>query len=297
MIYSVKVFSTRSIADHAGICKGFFGNILSFPNRVSFISADCRADLQQNLSGNAVGCVAQVMQNGRRGKLPNPVKVLILNIIAGVKATAGKKGVLDTGSQKIAVTHFKIEIVQSLQKTSLGVVGKIAQMLSVNLLHSRGRNLHEALHRVTVLGGTVAALQRGENRAMMLLPERPKVGNLSAPDGPGVRHIENIFQMGPAAVLANQGNPLGAGTDPPVHSSIPKLHAGAGRRVGPLRIDQELIVKGILVKAGGRVQVVFPRMAAPRHVLSGLTGQLRNTLKFAWHGCLNLRNCESVLAF
>ena len=188
-----------------------------------------------------------MVQDGGGGKLPNPVQFLVVDIVICVIAAAGEKGVLNACGQEIAVTHFQIEIVQPFEKAAGGIIRQIAQMVPVNLPDGGSGGVHEPLYRVAALRCAVTTFQRGEDRAVVFFPERPQVGNLCAPDGPGVRHVKNIFQMGPAAVLPNQGDPLGAGTDPPVHGPVPKLHTGAGGGVGTLGVNQELVVKGILV--------------------------------------------------
>ena len=47
-----------------------------------------------------------------------------------------------------------------------------------------------------------------------------------------------------------QGNPFGAGPDPPAHFIIPQLHFRAGRRVGTLGKNEELFVKGVFIEPG-----------------------------------------------
>ena len=62
-IYIVKVISTRSIADHAGICKGFFRNIFPFLCRCPVVCPDCRPNFQQKVFGDTVGGIPQVVQD------------------------------------------------------------------------------------------------------------------------------------------------------------------------------------------------------------------------------------------
>ena len=66
-----------------------------------------------------------MVEDGGRGKFADAVKIFIVQIVGGVKAAAGEERVLDAGRQEVAETHFQIEAVQFLQKTALGIVGKV----------------------------------------------------------------------------------------------------------------------------------------------------------------------------
>ena len=224
-----------------------------------------------------------MVQDGRGGKLVDAIKIIVLNVIASVEAAAGEKGVLDAGGQQITVADFQVEIVQPFQKAALRIIGQIAQMVPVDLPNSGCGYVHKLLNNAAFLRMPIAPFQRGHDGVMMFLPQLPQIRNTRPTDRARVGHIKDIFQMGSASVFLNQGNALRLWFDPSVHGFVPQLHAGAGGSVGPLGMNQELIVKGILIEAGGRVQILLPGMAVPRHVLSSLTGQLRNVLIFARH--------------
>lgn len=66
-----------------------------------------------------------MVEDGGRGKFTDAVKIFIVQIVGGVKAAAGEERVLDAGRQEVTETHFQIEVVQFLQKTALGIVGKV----------------------------------------------------------------------------------------------------------------------------------------------------------------------------
>ena len=112
-----------------------------------------------------------MVQDGRGGKLPNPIQFLVVDIIICVVAAAGEKGVLNACGQEIAVTYFQIEIVQPFEKAAGGIIRQIAQVVPVNLPDGGSGGIHEPLYRVAALRCAVTPFQRGEYRAVMFLPE------------------------------------------------------------------------------------------------------------------------------
>ena len=75
-------------------------------------------------------------------KLGDAGKVLVLQVVSGVQAAAGQKGVLDAGGQKVLETYFQIQVVQFFQKTVRYIVGQIMQTVPVNLVDGAAGLLH-----------------------------------------------------------------------------------------------------------------------------------------------------------
>lgn len=72
------------------------------------ILADSGADFGQDFFGNLAGGAAQVVEDGRGGKLRNAVKILIVQVVHGVQAAAGQESILDAGGHKAAEAHLQI---------------------------------------------------------------------------------------------------------------------------------------------------------------------------------------------
>ncbi len=225
-----------------------------------------------------------MVKDGRGGKLHDAGKVLVLQVVGGVQAAAGQKGVLDTGSQEVPKAHFQIEVVQFFQQTVLHIISQIVQMLPVNLLHRTAGLLHELIAKVRFFRGTVLLLQRLRNSGVVFRPHFPQVGGPRPLDRAGICHIKDVFQLRPAAsIFPNEGDTFGAGLHPASHGIIPQLHAGAGGSVRALGVDQELFVKGIFIEPGGGGQIPFPAVYVPRDSMGGLVCQLRYKLQFTCH--------------
>ena len=225
-----------------------------------------------------------MVEDGRRGKFRNACEIVVVQKIAGIQAAAPQEGVLDAGGHQLTETHLQIEIVQPLQQTALRVIGKVAQMVAVDLAHSVVRKVHKLIGNTVFLGRAVATLQSGNHSGVMIFAQLPQPRLPRALHGAGVRNVKNIFQMWPAAaVLPNQRNAGRASPYPAPHCTVPQFHTGAGGRVGALGVDQELFVKGIFVEAGGRVKVLLPATGTPRNIVGGLSGQFRYQPQFVRH--------------
>ena len=84
-----------------------------------------------------------MVKDGRSGKLGDTGEVGVLQIIGGVQAAAGEDGVLDTGGQEVSEAHLQIEVIQFLQQTVFCVIGKVLQMIPVDLIYSAAYLFHE----------------------------------------------------------------------------------------------------------------------------------------------------------
>jgi len=286
-LYSVKFLPVCSIHRGRRFCKRFFRNFLIIFRLFPVVGFYCPADLNQKVLGNLVGSIAQVVEDCRGRKFGDTGKILVLQVVAGVQTAAGQKGVLDAGGQYIPETHLQVEAVQLLQQTVPHVVGQVGELVPVDLTHRPRRQLHELFTDTAVLGGAVLPLQCRHNSGVVLRLHLPQVGRPRAPNRTGVRHIKNVLQMGPsAAVFTDQGDALRTGFHPAPHSVVPQFHAGTGRGVRALGMEQELVIERIFVEPATGVQVPFPTVHASCDFVGGVVCQLGYELKFAYHGYL-----------
>ena len=185
-----------------------------------------------------------MVEDGGRGKLRDAREVIVVQIVKRVKAAAPQERVLDARGHQLAETHLQIEVVQTVQQASLGVVCEIAQMVAVDLAHGVVRQVHELAGHVGFLGRAVAPLQSSDDGGAVFLAQLPQPRLTRSAHGAGVRIVKHKFQLGAAIVtLADHGDTLGVCPHPPVHGLVPQLHRRAGDCVRALRVDQELVVK------------------------------------------------------
>ena len=204
-------------------------------------------DSYQQFLGHIAGGAAQVVQDGGSRELHDAGQVLILQIFRGVQAAAGEQGELDAGGEQVAEAHLQIQLIQLFQKAVLRVIGEVCEMVPVGLPHHAPGRLHQLFTQVVFLQGAAPLFQRGQHRALMFLPQLPQVWLPRSAHRAGVRVVEQVFQMGPSTVLADDGNAGGPGLDPAVHGVIPQLHVRAGHRVRALGIDQKLVIVSIFI--------------------------------------------------
>ena len=225
-----------------------------------------------------------MVEDCRGGKFRNARKIFVIQIVQRVQAAAGQEGVLDAGGQKAAETHLQIQFIQFLQQTVLGVIGKVAQTVTVDLIHSMAGQLHDLVPYISLGGGAVPLFQGGEDGGVVFLPHLPQVRLPCPAHRAGVPIVIDILQTGLAApVFSDDRDTFGTGLDPAAHGAVPQFHAGAGGGVRALGIDQELFIKRVLIEPGGRVQVPHPAVSVPRDGLGGLVRQLRYFLQFIRH--------------
>lgn len=204
-------------------------------------------DPHQQLLGHLAGGAAQVVQDGGGGELHDTGKVLILQIVGRVQAAAGEQDELDAGGEQASEAHLQIQIIKLLQEAVLRVIGEVCQVVPVGLPHHAPGGLHQLFAQVVFLQGAAPLFQRGQHRVLVFLPQLPQVRLPRPPHRAGIRVVEQVLQMGPAIVLADNRNAGGSGLDPAVHGVVPQLHFRAGHRIRALGVDQQLVIVGIFI--------------------------------------------------
>ncbi len=148
-----------------------------------------------------------MVEDGGGRELGDAGKVLVLQVVSGVHAAAGQKGVLDAGGQKVPKTDFQIQAVQFFQKTARCIVSQIMQTVPVNFVDGTAGLFHELIAEVRFLGRAVLPLQRLRDSSVFFPAHLPQIRRFCAPDGPGVRQIVDIPQPGIAPrVLVNKSD-------------------------------------------------------------------------------------------
>ena len=86
-----------------------------------------------------------------------------------------------------------------------------------------------------------------------------------------------------SAGFIQQSDGFGAPAHIAVHPIVPDIVVGAGRSIGPLGVDHQLIFKAILVQPGCRGQVCCPAFPIPGQTIGRALGKGKVFFGFAWH--------------
>lgn len=136
---------------------------------------DCPLDSHKQFLGQCTGCTAQVVQHGRRGKLQDTGKVLVLQVVRPVQAAAGEKGKLDAGRQQVPEPHLQVHRVQLFQKAALHVIGQLRQVVTIRFLHGAAGGFHQLFPKVPLLHGAALLHQCVPYGRMVFLLYFPKI--------------------------------------------------------------------------------------------------------------------------
>ena len=83
---------------------------------------------------------------------------------------------MDAGGQDIAVAYLQIEVVQFLQQTAAHVIGKVSQMVVVNLIYRTAGLLHQQGADIGFICCPVLLFQHRRDSSVVFLPQLPQIG-------------------------------------------------------------------------------------------------------------------------
>ena len=205
-----------------------------------------------------------MVEDGGGGKLRDPQKILVLQVVSRVQAAAGQEGVLDAGGEDIPKADFQVKVVQLLQQTVRRIIAQVLQMVPIGFVHGALGLLHERPAEVPLLRRAVLPVQSLDDSGVMIFPQLPQVGRPRPPNRAGVGYVKDIIQAGPAAaILMNERDALRTRLHPPPHGIVPQLHAGAVGGIRALGVEQELVVEGVFLKLLSRRNLRFLIFSLP----------------------------------
>ncbi|WOC31648.1 MULTISPECIES: hypothetical protein [Caproicibacterium] len=164
----------------------------------------------------------------------------------------------------------------------------VLMIFPILLCHLSG-DLLQLVGKALFAGNLIFLLQRRRNRVLMLqmvLPKERAAGIFPAGRRlpfARVGNIKDIPDFWPVAGSVDERNPLAAAPDIPAHFFVPKLISGAGRRVGALGENYELLVIWIFVKPRGGFQKVRPVCMTGGNLRRRAVGHLRQSLHIIRH--------------
>ena len=122
------------------------------------------------------------------------------------------------------------------------------------------------------------------NLLCIFRPVLPKPQGSAIHGFPRIRRVKHIFEPGICAGRVDERNAFSPRLDPaPVCAFIPLLYLGAGGGVGPLGVDEKLLLKRVFVKPRRRLKKRLPFFRAADDALPGFPGQRRKCLYFVGH--------------
>ena len=122
------------------------------------------------------------------------------------------------------------------------------------------------------------------NLLCIFRPVLPKPQGSAIHGFPRIRSVEHIFEPGICAGRVDERNAFSPRLDPaPVCAFVPLFYLGAGGSVGPLGVDEKLLLERVFVKPRRRTKKRLPFFGAADDALPGFPGQRRKCLYFAGH--------------
>ena len=153
-------------------------------------------------------------------------------------AAPGQQQVGDAGGPSRLELHLDAKIIIPFQKRSVNDVEDIPAVVVPVIIHQPARQVRKLLGKVRV-ADAVSFFEHLRHRLAELIGHPPLVGVQGVSAGAGVRYVKDVSQA--LAVIVQQGDALGAAPDIAVHAVIPDVVLSAGRGVGALCVDHELV--------------------------------------------------------
>ena len=101
--------------------------------------------------------------------------------------------------------------------------------------------------------GSVGCGESHAHGGVMLFPVFPEVRAAGMFGGSGICNIKHIFDSETVPGAVQQGNALSAPLYISAHVLVPDLIGCTGFRIGPLGMDQDLLMVGIFIDPGCRI--------------------------------------------
>lgn len=198
----------------------------------------------------------------RRVEIKDAQKVLMLKVFVGFQTAAGHEGVGQTDRGGVSELCSNVEFIIFLQKAAVNDVEDVVLMILPILLCHLSGDLLQLVGKALFAGNLIFLSQRSRNRALMLRAIPPKVRAAGIFPAARVGNIKDVSNPRLVAGIVDERNPFSAAPDISVHFIVPDLIIGAGRRVGALSENHELLMIWVFVKPGDGFQKIRPvRMA------------------------------------
>ncbi|CBK99532.1 hypothetical protein FP2_21600 [Faecalibacterium prausnitzii L2-6] len=243
---------------------------------------DCPLHGAQNLAADVTDCCAKSIDGVRGGKIVDGLKTVFVKIAIRFKSAPFQKCVGDADCGGRLELHFQPGTIIVHQERTVNdgadVLAVVIPIICDQLSGNVGKLLADPFVTDAVCGS-----QRIGNRLFQIIVVLPQVGGTGIAAHTGVRHIENVVQTRISTGFIQQGDAFGTSAHITVHPVIPDVVVGAGRGIGPLGVDHQLILKAVLVQPGCRGQVRCPAFPIPGQTIGRALGKGKVFFGFAWH--------------
>ena len=203
-------------------------------------------------------------------KVQHMGEVTVIVVLRCIYTTSGQQHVGNAVDQGKVKAAFQIIAVQLIQKTSCFDPFQGGNIVLQIIRDGVIRDLHQEPGEVKLLRHFAKAVfQSFPNCLLVLVRHLPEVDLPTLP-AVGIGHIENIAQLVGNIPVNQQGDALGAFVDPS-SKFIPHLDLRTGSGIGFLGMDQQLLLKAVLVVICGGVQ--------ERHEPFGVGGYAQGLLR------------------
>ncbi|WP_313293053.1 hypothetical protein [Faecalispora jeddahensis] len=213
-----------------------FDGDFDLPQRLFACFADRRTE-----GGDGIGCV----------KIENAQKVLMLKVFVRFQPAARQNRVSDADGSGASELRPDVELIIFFQEAVVNDVENVVLMILPIFVRQLSGDLIQLIGKAFFSGNLIFLFQRRRNRVLMLRTVLPKVRTAGIVPAARVGNIKDVPDSRPVAGRVDERDPLTAAPDIPAHFFIPKLISGAGRRVGALGINHELLMVRVFVQLGG----------------------------------------------
>lgn len=193
----------------------------------------------------------------------------MLKVVLRLQPAAAHQSVGDTDGSGGSELDSYIEIIILLQKRILKDVEKITLVLIPVFIRKLGGNSFQLLLEAIGTWNIVSTLQHGGDTVRMLWAKLPQPDSTGVFQTAGIRYVEHIAELRLVASGVNEGDTLGTTAHISAHGLVPDIVLGAGGGVGPLGVDHDLFVVGVLVQSCGGGEKIRPSLIAPGELPGG----------------------------
>ena len=250
---------------------------------LSLIVSDGDANLPQHLLAGLADHLSQRTNGGRTIKVGDCDEIFAVKEAFRFQSTTGHQGIGDADGGSCLELHLDVIIIVLLQERTVNDVEEVPPMIFPICPSQLSGHIDDLLGKI-VSRCSIAALQHGGDRSLVLFLQLPQPGGAGMLTGSSVRNVEHIAQPWAVARIVHQSDTLGPAPHIPSHLVIPKVILGTGGGVRPLGIDHHLILERVLVKAGSRGKKPCPLLPAIGEFGCYLFGHLRIHFRFGRHG-------------
>lgn len=233
---------------------------------LALIFFDARLDLPQYLLIDLADRRAERSHRARGIEVEHVEKILVPEVVARLQTAAGHEGVGDADGRGVSESGSDVELIIRFEVGIRNDVEYVPLMLRPVFSGEPRRDLLQLVRQAARGGNIISAFQSGPDRLPMLVPVLPQIDRAGIGSRAGIRHVKDVFQARRHAAGVDEGDALGIPPHIAAHRVVPELILRAGRRVGSLGEDQELLIVGVFVEPRGGVQKRKPALEAARYL-------------------------------